>query len=299
VWEPIIALYYYVGGLSGASLALAAAGQTINAYPFRQLTKRCRWIGIVGASIGGACLVYDLGRPGRFLYMLRVFRPTSPMNIGAWILSGAVPFTWGAELLDGFHGLPGLISRTLGYCSGLVGLGLATYTGVLVSNSAIPVWSESRSILPLLFAASAVNSAASMLDLFPVPDQPATVTVFGTVGKVGELAASLALEKRLNQVDRVALPLRQGVSGFFWRASNVLTVASLAVNFLPMRKRKRQIAAGVLGTLGSLALRYAIHKAGTASAHDSRASFRLQRAARQVPVDDFASPMRHAQLQRS
>jgi hypothetical protein len=83
-------------------------------------------------------------------------------------------------------------------------------------------------------------------------------------------------------VERVGRPLRRGFSGFLWRASAILTASSLLVTVLPIERRAKRIAAGVLGTLGSLALRFAVDKAGIASARDPRASFHLQRAQRSV-----------------
>ena len=89
VWKLYIPAYYFVGGAAGASLALGAAAQLDGSEDLNKLVQRCHWIGIIGSSLGGLLLVADLGRPERFLYMLRVFRPTSPMNMGAWILAVA------------------------------------------------------------------------------------------------------------------------------------------------------------------------------------------------------------------
>src|SRR5579884_3149461 len=87
VWHWAIPTYYYVGGVTGASLALGAAVQLLHGRDLRVLVRQCRWIGFGGACVSGVLLIADLGRPMRFLNMLRVFRPTSPMNVGAWILS--------------------------------------------------------------------------------------------------------------------------------------------------------------------------------------------------------------------
>ena len=87
VWSWAIPVYYYVGGLSGASMALAAAVTLKRDKSLDEFIHRCHVIGFIGTVVSGALLIYDLGRPMRFLNMLRVFRPTSPMNMGAWILS--------------------------------------------------------------------------------------------------------------------------------------------------------------------------------------------------------------------
>src|SRR5207248_9326379 len=112
-----------------------------------------------------AILIYDLGKPSRFHHMLRVFRPTSPMNMGAWILSSVSPSAIVAAMFSQRRGLLGALGEMSGIASGLAGLGLATYTGVLVSNSAIPIWQESRHILPILFGASAMAAAGSLFDM--------------------------------------------------------------------------------------------------------------------------------------
>jgi hypothetical protein len=276
VWEWAIPLYYYAGGLAGASIALGAATQLLGDGDSCWAARRCRWLGITGASFGGLLLIYDLGRPSRFLNMLRVFRPTSPMNVGAWILAGTVPSAFAAEILSSRRGALEFLSRFFGLMSGAFGIGLATYTGVLVSNSAIPIWSESRTILPILFGASAAASAAAAFDMLNGDHKYRSVGAFGLLGRAGELAAAQLLERRLLQVPRVAIPLQRGKSGFLWKAATVFTAASLVVSLLPIRRRRKRVLSGVLASLGSVCLRFGIHEAGVPSAQDSRASFHLQ-----------------------
>src|SRR5215471_9717963 len=94
VWTIDIPIYYFLGGTAGAALTLGAAIQLVSPrgrHPLRRLSAICHWTGIAGSTLGAAFLIHDLGRPSRFLYMVRVFRPTSPMNIGVWILSGVAP----------------------------------------------------------------------------------------------------------------------------------------------------------------------------------------------------------------
>lgn len=279
IWGWAIPTYYYVGGLTGATLALAAAAQIRGSNNLRGLVNRCRWIGFIGACISGALLIYDLGRHWRFFNMLRVFRPTSPMNMGAWILSGA----GGTSLVTVlFHGCPGLLGKAgevFSYASGIFGLGLATYTGVLVSNSAIPLWQESRRVLPLLFASSAMASVGSAFEVFVQNDDERRITkAFGAVGQLAEITAAIVMEKQVSAVPRVARPLKCGLSGFMWKTAAVLTATSVAVGALPNGSRSKRVTAGVLGTLGSLLMRFSIEHAGVASARDARASFHQQRA---------------------
>lgn len=278
VWEIDIPVYYFLGGAAGAALALGAAAQLAGDEKLQEFGQRCHWIGVIGSSVGGGLLIHDLGRPSRFLNMLRVFRPTSPMNVGAWILSGAAPLAITAGLFSNRQGLLGKVGSAAGYGSGLFGLGLAGYTGVLVGNTAIPVYQATRNWMPVLFLASATASAASILDLMFEDRQSARITfVYGTAGRLAELAAGFAVEQAANDVPRVGRPLQQGLSGALWKSAKILTAASLVVAMIPGESRSRRKWAGALGALGSLALRLAVHYAGAASAKDPRASFHSQR----------------------
>jgi formate-dependent nitrite reductase membrane component NrfD len=279
VWDWAIPVYFYVGGIGGAALVLAAAVQLRRSRHLERLIRRCRWMGFIGACISGALLIYDLGRPLRFFNMLRVFRPTSPMNMGVWILTA----TAGTSMMTlGFQGrnrLLGDIADACGYASGIAGMGFATYTGVLVSNTAIPVWQESRRVLPVLFAASAMNSVGSVFEMFVEdPEERRITKAFGTTGQIAGMVAGIVMEKHASVVERVGRPFKQGLSGIMWKTAAVLTATSAVVGVLPGRSRNKRIIAGALGTLGSLLMRFAIRRAGLASARDPRASFHLQRA---------------------
>ena len=279
IWGWAIPTYYYVGGLTGASLALGAAVQLKNDPESAGLVRRCHLIGFFGASMSGALLVYDLGRPERFLNMLRVFRPTSPMNMGAWILSATAASATGALLLGRRSGFAGFLGRTAGLAAGIFGLGLATYTGVLVANTAVPLWQESRRVLPALFGASAIASVGCTFDIFCENERQRRITnLFGNVGRIAELAAEVVMERQASTVPRVGRPLKHGLSGMMWRSSELLMAASLVISMLPRETRRRRIAAGVIGTLGSFLLRFTVERAGSASARDARASFHQQRA---------------------
>jgi formate-dependent nitrite reductase membrane component NrfD len=280
VWKPYIPIYYFIGGAAGASLALGAAARLDGSHDLDNLIRRCHWIGIAGSSIGGVMLVADLGRPARFLYMLRVFRPSSPMNMGAWILAVAPSAAFTAGLFD--RRSPGLfhwVGEAAGYTSGIFGLALATYTGVLLSNSAIPIWQAARKVLPILFGASAAASAGSLFDLLEEDPRACRVTrLVGIGGRVAELAATVAIERAVRDVPAVAEPLRRGTTAVLWKTATALTAASLVALLWPGGGRRARKTAGVLGLAGSLLMRFAVDGAGHASARHPRASFHQQRA---------------------
>lgn len=279
VWEIDIPVYYYVGGVTGAALVLGAAAQLGGSRALERLVQRCHVIGFIGAGVNSVLLVRDLGRPSRFVNMLRVFRPTSPMNLGAWILSSVGATSALTLLLTGRGGLLGSVRKASGLASGVFGMGLATYTGVLVANSAIPVWQQSRRSLPTLFGSSAMASVGSLFALFVENSEERRITkLFGVVGQVAEIASSIAMEREASVVSRVGRPLKHGLSGLLWRSASVLTLSSLVIGLMRNKTRQQRIASGILGTLGSLAMRFAVQHAGVVSARDARASFYQQRA---------------------
>ena len=278
VWEIDIPAYYYLGGAAGASMALAAAAQLEGGEEISRFVRRCHWIGIIGSSAGAVLLVHDLGRPERFVNMLRVFRPTSPMNVGAWILAGAAPLAIAAGFFTRQSGQFKWLGETAGYAAGLFGLGLAGYTGVLVGNTAIPAWKEARPCLPVLFLSSAAASTASLLEMFPNGARTSQlILIFGTAARTAELVSARWMEKRTSRVQTAGEPLREGVSGALWKTAAVLTAASLVIPLAGRKSGKLRQCAGVLGTLGAIALRFAVHFAGSASAANPRATFDLQR----------------------
>jgi formate-dependent nitrite reductase membrane component NrfD len=149
----------------------------------------------------------------------------------------------------------------------------------LISNSSIPIWQAGRRALPLLFAASSMAGLASLLELMELrPEERQVSGYFGTVGRVADLAASFALESEVSRVRQVGKPLREGLSGALWNAAKVATASSLVLSLLPGESRGKRIAAGVLGTVGAVCLRFAVFHAGRASAMDPRATFSQQRA---------------------
>jgi formate-dependent nitrite reductase membrane component NrfD len=294
VWKWYVPAYFYVGGVAGAAAALGGAAQLATGRgspgrlrrhlpaPEHKLVGRCRIIATGGAAASAALLIADLGRPERFLNMLRVFRPSSPMNMGTWFLS-AFGGCCAASALP--HLLPSSawqrrVSDAAALGAGLMGLPLCTYTGVLIANTAVPIWQGTRRTLPVLFAASGAAGAASLLELWPPGGEGDRVAHrFGVMGKVLELGLTLAFEREAAEVPRVARPLRRGVSAAMWRTSQALTLGGLAGSLLSRRRSLRRVA-GLLGTLGAVMLRFAVLQAGRASARDPQASFAQQRAGR-------------------
>ncbi len=241
VWSWAIPLYYYVGGLSGAAMALAAATTLKQDGELDGFIQNAHLVGLFGTVVSGGLLIYDLGRPARFLNMLRVFRPTSPMNMGAWILSATGGTAFMTVALRRQSGMLGFVGEAFGVVSGFFGLGLATYTGVLVANTAVPVWQSSRRSLPALFGSSAVASLGCAFDIFGQDNAAAGITrTFGLVGRAAELALGVCMEREASVTPIVARPLKRGLSGLLFRASTLLTASSLVLPFYRIKQRSER-----------------------------------------------------------
>jgi formate-dependent nitrite reductase membrane component NrfD len=278
-WTAAVPAYFHLGGLAGAAASLAGAVQLFGTARHAALERKLHLISLVGEAIGGVCLIADLGRPARFHHMLRVFRPTSPMNMGTWILSTASTAS-ALSVLDGFVRSPRAPRPTVAGIGGAIaGTLLSTYTGVLVGNTTTPIWSATRRQLPMWFAALSASSLASMLELLGSSTRPEAraVRVYGVVAKTAALATQIGVE-RAATADGVDAPLRAGTSGQLWRWARWLTAGSLVATLLPT-SRKTVLLAGALGTAAAVMSRFAITKAGPTSAADPRATFEPQRRA--------------------
>jgi len=270
VWKWYIGAYFVAGGIAGASAVLGAAAQLFGGSAMRPLVRRCRITATAGTAIGTAFLVADLGRPERFLNMLRVFRPTSPMSVGSWILAPATGAAAASVVL------PGPLGDVAGLAAGALGGPLAGYTAVLTSNTAVPIWNATRRTLPALFASSAAAGAAGVLAAVD-PDDPVARTL-GVAARAGELASGFAVEQEARRVERVAEPLHEGASGALWKASKVCTIVSLVLSLFGGRRRWVRRLAALLGLAGSTGTKFAIFRAGFSSGRDPRATFEQQRA---------------------
>ena len=281
VWKATIAAYFFVGGATGACATLGAAAQVAGGPRLRGLVRRCRWLAAGGTVLSSVLLIDDLGRPGRFLNMLRVVRPSSPMSVGSWVLGLTGAAAAPAAVLARSGGALGRLGDAAGLAAGVGGVPLSGYTAVLLNNTVVPAWEQPRRALAPFFVASGATAASSLLDLLPLdPVEDRVVRRFGLPARAADLAAGRAVEREAGaRVARVARPYRQGVSGVLWRAATGLTAASLGLSLLPRSRRTRALA-GLCGAAGSLAARYAVFHAGRASAADPRATFELQRASR-------------------
>jgi formate-dependent nitrite reductase membrane component NrfD len=275
VWEELdIAGYLFLGGLAGGS-SIVAAGADLSSRPVLAVASRACSTGAIGLSL--IALVHDLGRPARFLNMLRVFKPTSPMSVGVWILVAYAPLS-AAATGSSVLGIAPRLGRLCGLMAAGLGAAVASYTAALIADTAVPAWHEGHRELPFLFVASAAAASAGFgLVAAPVAEN-APVARLAVAGAVGELVAERLLERRLGPV---AETLETGTAGRRLRAAKALTLAGgLVAAAGARRSRAAAIAAGGALLAGSALTRFGVFAAGMASAEDPRYTVQLQRARR-------------------
>jgi formate-dependent nitrite reductase membrane component NrfD len=264
VWQPEIPIYFFFGGLAGASSVLHAGARLAGN---ERLARTSLFIGAAGDLMSPPLLISDLGRPERCLNMLRVFKVTSPMSVGSWILLASGGASSTAVALELVRRMP-RVKAAAEAVAGLLGPPLATYTGTLVANTAVPVWHEGRHELPWLFGASAAASAGAAAALFTDVDKAGPARRFALAGAAGELGLMEAMKRRLGFVGEV---YDQGAAGKLARVSKVCTAAGGAVLATGGRRsRAAAIAGGALVLAGGMAMRWSVFRAGFQSARDPR-----------------------------
>ena len=270
-WTWEIPLYFFVGGAAGASSVIGAMARWVGRD--RQLARHARLVAAAGGAISSGLLISDLGRPSRFLNMLRVFKAQSPMSVGAWTLaafgtsSAAAAFAQLVE--DRFElGPVRVIGNIAEAFSAAFGLPFSNYTGVLIGATAIPVWNENVKTLPLHFGMSGLNSSVSILEL--LGNRNKALNTLGILASAVESWEGLHIEKTSKPVME---PLKHGFSGWLTRAGGALSgPVPLALRLLSLatgRGQARRLAA-YSSLAGSLITRYAWMRAGHASAKDYR-----------------------------
>jgi formate-dependent nitrite reductase membrane component NrfD len=291
-WKWEIVAYFFTGGVAAASSALAALAARGGDPDDAQLVRNGRYTALAGALLSSVLLVKDLGRPERFLMMLRIAKLKSPMSVGVYTLvtfstnaglraleqlraDGVIPFDlgWAAKPLRALTGAP---STAL----------MASYTGVLLAATAIPVWFTGRRYLPAIFVCSAASTGAAL--------QNALLAITGgsarTAKKVEfvELVASLAEAALLLRWERAAgdtgKPLFAGARGTKLKTSTLglgialpalLTLPSLLSRGRPAKRhRVRTLIAAACALYGGFVLRESVVHAGRDSADDPRAYLR-------------------------
>jgi hypothetical protein len=261
VWAPEVPMYFFFGGMAGASAGLAFAARVTGR---KKLARAATANAFASVAVSPPLLISDLGVPKRFLNMLRVFKVTSPMSVGSWILSvegGALAVSAAHEFLGLF---PKPVARAAETVAAVFGMPLSTYTAALIADTSVPVWHEARNQLPFAFAGGSAMAAGSAASLLAADeDGPARrLAIFGALTEV------VALELAKRTTGSVGEPLSSGTAGKLEKATAVCAGSgALAFGYAEARRSRRAAMLGsALGLAGSMLGRWTLFKAGFESA---------------------------------
>jgi len=280
-WEADIPAYLFLGGMAAGSSLLAAGADLAGLSTLRRAARLAAMVGISGSFVA---LVHDLGRPARFVNMLRVAKRTSPMSVGTWILTLYGPLAAAAGAAE----LRGLLPRRLSWVTSLLGLAarpaglgaaiaapaIASYTAVLLADTATPAWHDARRELPFVFVGSAAAASGGMGMIAAALADAGPARRLAVGGAALDLIAGYRLE---SAVGIAAETLHTGTAGRLMTASKILTAAGGLGAIVAGRSRVLSAISGAALLAGSACTRFGIFEAGQESARDPKYTIVPQR----------------------
>ena len=274
-WHHDIPAYLFFGGLAAGS-SLLSAGADLSDRPVLRRSGRIAALGALSVSM--LALVHDLGRPERFVNMLRVMKPTSPMSVGTWVLTAYGPGAAVAGAAEIAKLLPvdfGVLGRLLQWAARPAGIAaagvapaVASYTAVLLTDTATPAWHDAHRELPFVFVSSAAAASGGFGMLTAPLCEAGPARRLAVAGALVELAVEHKMEQSMGLS---AEALHNGTPGKLMRASKALTAAG-ALGAVAFGGRSR-IGAAVSGAAlmaGSVCTRFGVFEAGQESARDPK-----------------------------
>jgi Polysulphide reductase, NrfD len=276
VWTWEIPIYFFVGGLGGMSAVIALGAALFDQF---DVARTAMWVAAIASVLSPVLLILDLGRPRLFLHMLRVFKPQSAMSMGAFILAGfgmcVVPGLIALELQT-LHVFAGAIDQILRVAAGILifgsailGVLLATYTGVLIGATAIPAWFLHHKLLPIHFGTAGLGSAAALLEL--IGHRIAPLNAIGLFAAAVETVLLIWLS--LNKHGAADRAIHEHRSGWLIRIGEVLTgPLPLVLRFFGVTP-----LAAISFLLGALVSRFGWIAVGKISGRDPESVFASQR----------------------
>ena len=297
-WDWLVAAYIFVAGVAGSAQIIATLVDLGGGRRARGVVRRGRHLALAGSVVGGPLLIADLKTPHRWYNMLRIFRRTSPMSIGSFILSGFGLFSGltavGQFLADRTdHPLPRRLARAVQVPAALAGAGMSTYTAALLSATSTPLWAAAPRLLGARFGSSAVATGAAALSLGERvagdgdPETARTLDRVALAATAADLAFSVAAERKYRAL-RVDGPLRDTAWGPVDKIGAIAVGAALPIACYalslrsrdPRRARGLSIAASLAVLAGGMMMRQAVLHAGMESAKRPRDYVQLARPER-------------------
>jgi formate-dependent nitrite reductase membrane component NrfD len=300
-WKWLIIVYFFVGGIAGASYVVATIANLVGGTDARRITRVGRYVSLAALIPSPILLVLDLGRPERFHHMLRILKLRSPMSVGTWVLTVFSGFCGLSALIqaaeDGLlrknsgvsNMLLALPTKPIGALGSIFAFGMSGYTGILIAATAVPLWAKNYLLLGPLFVASALSNATAAITLVLTLARGTSHQTLKRLERLDTFALitefALILWARANAGTVIARPLREGRLGqiFRWGVLGMGISAPLTLVSIGRLSSKvpARLLAGISATLvliGGFLLRYVMVMAGRASADDPQATFEFTRS---------------------
>ena len=262
-WHLLIVWYFFLGGIAGGAYFTAAVADRFGSPRDRTVVRIGYLLALALVSVCGILLILDLGTPSRFLNMLRVFKFWDPMSIGAWMLGvfGAFAFVSSAlTFVGGERAAP--LRRVVSLVGTVFGFFIAGYTGVLLSASAQPFWSEAR-LMGALFLASGASTGMAAISLLLALAGERAGEGFGKVKRADRYAMVIELVMLaafLGLLGSAAAPITRGaLAPLFWGGLVVVgLLVPLIADLAGARLKPLAAVTPVLVLVGGFILRYVV-----------------------------------------
>jgi protein NrfD len=256
------------------------------------IVRNSRYIALGATVLGGPLLIIDLHTPQRSYNMLRIFRKTSPMSIGTWVLMsfGSLSAALAAVQFATDHGRPP--SRTkqttiklLQIPAALTGMAMSTYTGALLSATSTPLWAAAPRRIAAAFGASAMASGAAALTIAGLGRSASDNTgqaldLIGLAASTLELFLLLSLRRRFREqgVDGALSESGWGLAydlGAVALGSGVPVLHHVESMIKPKQPSRPALVIPLAVLAGGFLLRHVLLRAGNASAKRPKDYFRF------------------------
>jgi len=293
-WHGLVVADILFNNLCTGLFVIAALGDLAAPVRFGDTARVAYPVALALLLLDMPLLIADLGQPARFHHMLRVFKPSSPMNLGAWtLLTYSLPATvqaarqlvgdspaFSKTVRESVQLIPARAVAAIGL---LPALTMLSYPGVLLSTTSTPVWAKSK-FLGAVFACSSISAGAATISLHLMLHGGGNQKALRRIERIERLAAlgeGASLAAYLITSGEAAKPLTSG--GYKWHfwAGAVgagLVLPELLRVFAPKKKKKKRLAgilSSALSLAGSLALKWAVTYAGRESAMDAGVAHRM------------------------
>ncbi len=262
-WELLIVWYFFLGGIAGGAYFTAAIADVFGDPADKKVARIGYFIALPLVAMCGLLLIADLGVPTRFLNMLRVFKFWDPMSIGAWAVGVFGMFTF-LSAVTSLSSSPSIdrIRRLISVVGMFFGFFLASYTGVLLSSSALPFWSDAR-MMGALFLASGASTGMAAISLILALTGGAAASGWGKIKRADRYSMIIELAILgvfLGLLGSAAKPIVAGhFAPLFWVGLvGIGLVVPLAIDVFAHRMKVLSVVAAVLVLAGGFVLRYVV-----------------------------------------